>query len=423
MARITATHHHSLAMTIDVRFLKEGELTRFREVLSAAFGGGDIEPEYDVMWEKVFEHDRLIVATENDEIVGAAGSFSFTMTVPGAEIPAAGLTVVGVLPTHRRKGILNRMMRFQLDDAHDHEEPVSILWASEEIIYQRFGYGMASEQLSIEMDRGHGVFRNDPGPEGRLRLVTEEEALKILPDVYEQVRTQTPGMLARSPVWWKYHRLYDPKSAREGASPLYRLVWENEGQAEAYALYRVKEKWDNATGLPRGEVMVLEAMSTSPTAHREMWRYLFSLDLSGKVEAYFVPTDDPIQQMVLKPRHLKLRKNDGIWLRIVEVKAALERRSYGTDGSLTFDLTDGFVERNSGVWTLTVSEGHGEVTRTDNEADISLDAGDLGAAYLGGTTFNQLLRAGRLVDRIPGAVARADLLFHSGRAPWNPEIF
>src|SRR5688572_20214960 len=136
-------------MTIDVRFFKEGELPRFREVLSAAFGGGDIEPEYDVMWEKVFEHDRLIVATENDEIVGAAGSFSFTMTVPGAEIPAAGLTVVGVLPTHRRKGILNRMMRFQLDDAHNHEEPVSILWASEEIIYQRFGYGMASEQLSI----------------------------------------------------------------------------------------------------------------------------------------------------------------------------------------------------------------------------------------------------------------------------------
>src|SRR5688500_6258781 len=205
-------------MAIEVRFIKDGELPRFREVLSTAFGGGDPEPDYDIVWEKVFEQDRLIVAVDGDEMVGVGGSFSFTMTVPGAEVPAAGLTVVGVLPTHRRRGILNQMMRFQLQDAHDHDEPVSILWASEEIIYQRFGYGVASEELSIEIDRGHGVFRNDPGQSGRLRLITEEEALKILPDVYEKIRRQTPGMLARSADWWKHHRLYDPKASREGAS-------------------------------------------------------------------------------------------------------------------------------------------------------------------------------------------------------------
>ena len=291
-------------MAIEVRSLRDGELPRFREVLSSAFGGGDPEPDYDIVWEKVFEQDRLFVAVEGDELVGVGGSFSFTMSVPGAEIATAGLTVVGVLPTHRRKGILTQMMRFQLDDAHSHEEPVSILWASEEIIYQRYGYGMASEQLSIEVERGQGVFRNDPGPNGRLRLISEGEALKILPDLYENIRKQTPGMLVRGPDWWKHHRLYDPKSSREGASPVYRLVWEHEGEAEAYALYRVKEKWDFATGLPKGEVTVLEAMSVSPRAHREMWRYLFSLDLSGKVAAHFVATDDPIQQMVLKPRHL-----------------------------------------------------------------------------------------------------------------------
>src|SRR5687768_11364464 len=140
-------------MAIEVRFIKDGELPRFREVLSSAFGGGDPEPDYDIVWEKVFENDRLFVAMDGDELVGGGGSFSFTMTVPGAEIATAGLTVVGVLPTHRRKGILNQMMRFQLQDAHAHEEPVSILWASEEIIYQRYGYGMGSEQLSIEVER------------------------------------------------------------------------------------------------------------------------------------------------------------------------------------------------------------------------------------------------------------------------------
>jgi predicted acetyltransferase len=235
-----------------VRFLKEGEIPRLREVLSTAFGGGDVEPDWDVVWEKVFERDRLFVATEGDEIVGVGGSFSFTLTVPGAEVPAAGLTIVGVLPTHRRKGILRDMMRFQLDDARNHDEPVSILWASEEIIYQRFGYGMATEQLGIEIDRGQGVFRNDTGGQGRLRLLSQEEALKTFPDLYERVRRETPGMLARSPEWWQYHRLHDPKSGRDGASPYYRLVWENDGEVEAYAIYRVKEGWDFATGIPGG---------------------------------------------------------------------------------------------------------------------------------------------------------------------------
>lgn len=410
-------------MTIEIRIMHPGEVPRLREVLSTAFGGGDPEPDWDIVWEKVFEDDRLMVATEGDEIVGVGGSFSFTMTVPGAEIPAAGLTIVGVLPTHRRKGILTKLMRFQLEDARAHGEPVSILWASEEVIYQRFGYGMASEQLGIEIDKGQGALKNDPGPTGRLRLLTEEEALKVLPDVYEKVRRETPGMLVRGLDWWKYHRLHDPKSARDGSSPYYRLVWENDGQVEAYALYRVKESWDWATGLPRGEVTVSETMSTTPESHRELWRYLFSLDLTGKVVAYFISNDDPIQHMVMKPRHLRLRKSDGIWLRVVDVKPALEGRLYGADGTLTFELSDTFLEHNHGTWRLTVSEGRPEVASVPEPADLKMEAGDLGAVYLGGTTFDQLQRAGRVMEVVPGAVERADSMFRSNRAPWNPEIF
>jgi predicted acetyltransferase len=410
-------------MTIEVRIMRAGEIPRLREVLSTAFGGGDPESDWDIVWEKVFEHDRIMVATEGDEIVGAGGSFSFTMTVPGAEIPAAGLTIVGVLPTHRRKGILTKLMRFHFEDARSHGEPVSILWASEEVIYQRYGYGMASEQLGIDMHRGQGEFRNDTGPAGRLRLLTEEEALKVFPDVYDKVRRETPGMLVRDPDWWKYHRLYDPKSSRGGSSPYYRLVWENDGQVEAYAVYRVKESWDDATGLPKGEVTVAETMSTTPQSHRELWRYLFSLDLTGKVVAYFNSIDDPIQQMVMKPRHLRLRKNDGIWLRVVDVKPALESRLYGTEGTLTFELTDTFLEDNQGTWKLTVSGGHPEVVSTTDPADLRMDAGDLGAVYLGGMTFNQLHRAGRVVEVVGGAVERADSMFHSNRAPWNPELW
>lgn len=410
-------------MTIEVRFLKKGELPRLRQVLSTAFGGGDPEPEWDITWEKVFEHDRLMVATETDEIVGAAGSFSFTMTVPGAEIPAAGLTIVGVLPTHRRKGILNDLMRFQLDDARDKGEPASILWASEEVIYQRFGYGLASEHQRIEIDRGHGAFRNDPGPSGRLRLLTEEEALKIFPDVYERVRRVTPGMLARHSDWWRYHRLYDPKSDRDGASPYYRVVWEKDGQTEAYALYRVKEGWDYATGLPQGQVWLLEAVSTSAEAHRELWRYLFGIDLVKTVIGYSIAVDDPLRHMILEPRHLRARLSDGLWLRVVEVRSALESRLYSADDTLTFELTDSFCEWNQGRWTLTATEGKAQVTQGGRDVDLSLDAGDLGAAYLGGISFNQLARAGRVAELTPDAVPRADAMFRSDRAPWHPENF
>ena len=118
-----------------------------------------------------------------------------------------------------------------------------------------------------------------------------------------------------------------------------------------------------------------------------------------------------------------MRKSDGIWLRVVDVKEALERRTYGADGILTFELVDPLLERNNGVWTLTVTEGHGVASRAAQPPDVTLEAGDLGAAYLGGTSFNQLHRAGRLIAHAPESVAIADSMFHSDRAPWNPEIF
>jgi predicted acetyltransferase len=410
-------------MPIDVRFIEQGELPRLREVLSTAFGSGESDPTWDTTWAKVFEHDRLFAAEESGQMVGVGGSYSFTMTVPGAEIPAAGLTVVGVLPTHRRKGILNELMRFQLEDARTHDEPVSILWASEEVIYQRFGYGLATNTLRIQMDRGHGSFRNDPGPSGRMRLLNEDEALKVFPDVYERVRRNTPAMLVRDADWWQWHRLFDPKSDRDGASPYFRAVWEKDGQAEGYVLYRVKEGWDSLTGLPEGSVMVFETMSTSGEAHREIWRFIFGIDLAKTVTAYFMPVDDPLPIMVLKPRHLRMRISDGIWLRVVDVKKALEGRRYAADATVTFQLTDSFCPPNEGLWTLTADQGGADVSHTTAAADLSLDACDLGAAYLGTITFNQLARAGRAIELVEGAVDRADSLFRSPRAPWTPEIF
>lgn len=410
-------------MSIEVRSIQPGEVPRLRQVLTTAFGSGEVNHDWDVTWENVFETDRLLAAEENGEMVGVAGTFSFTMTVPGGDVPTAGLTIVGVLPTHRRRGILGSLMRAHVDDARARREPVSILWASEEIIYQRFGYGLATTQMRIEVDRGHRGFRNDPGPSGRTRLIDEDEALKILPAIYDRVRETTSGMLARSPAWWQYHRLWDPKSDRDGASPLYKVVWEDDGQAEAYGLYRVKEDWDWVTGISKGALWLFEAVATSPDAHRELWRYLFGVDLVETLIGYFLAADDPLQFMVQEPRHLKPRFNDAMWLRIIDVGPALEARTYATNDALTFELSDSFCEWNAGRWTLTTSEGKGTVTSASDGADLAMDACDIGSTYLGGVTFDQLNRAGRVRELQPGAVARADAMFRSTRLPWYPEIF
>jgi len=408
---------------MEIRYIRSGELPAFRTVLSTAFGGDESSPAWDPVWENAFEHDRLLGAFDDDTMVGTAGNFSFTMTVPGGELPTAGLTVVGVLPTHRRRGAARALMKAQLDDARKREEPLSILWASEANIYQRFGYGCAIEQLGVQVDRGEGIFLDDPGPSGRVRLLSDDEALKVLPDIYERMRVKTNGMLARDANWWQHHRLHDPKDAREGASAFFRVVWESEGRAEAYAIYRIKEKWDYSEGLPASTLWVFEAAATSPEATRELWRYLFSVDLVKQVSGFFLPVDHPLTRMVLEIRRLHTRVNDAVWLRIVDLPTALTHRSYADEGSLVFELRDEFCDWNAGRWKLTAAAGGHSLDKTSAEPGIVLDQRDLSAAYLGGMTFAELARAGRVVEGNPGGIERADALFHTDHKPWCPEIF
>lgn len=253
-------------------------------------------------------------------------------------------------------------------------------------------------------------------------MLSDEESLKVLPDVYERVRRMTPGMLARDPAWWQYHRLHDPKSERDGASRLYRVVWENGGQAEGYALYRVKERWNYATGINESELWVFEVVASSPEAQRELWRYIFGVDLVQKVTGYFMALDDPLPLMVLEPRHLKRRVSDALWLRLVDAQQALTARTYAAEGTVTFGVDDRFCPWNEATWRLSVDD-ETRVDKVSDDADLALDVADLGAVYLGGTTFRQLECAGRVSEVTPGAITRADALFHTDRMPWCPEIF
>jgi predicted acetyltransferase len=396
---------------VQVRRAQSGEILAGLAPVSHYFGSVPA-PETAQRFSRVLRPERMHVAEEDGRIVGGASAFEFEFTVPGAIVPAAGVTIVGVLPTHRRRGILTQLMRAQLDDVHERREPVAILWASEETIYGRFGYGMAALCGDIEIPRIHGGFRRPPEHGGAFRLLSLDEALEVIPPVWARVAAETPGMFARTREWWEARALHDSESRRDGAGEMMRVVLERDGQALAYALYRVK--MDFESGSSTGEVRVLEAMGVSAEAAAGIWRFLLDVDWLDRLQAELLPVDHPLFLLLEQPRRLRFRLSDSLWVRLVDVGAALAARNL--TGELVLAVADAFCPWNDARYAL-------DGSKSMDDADLRLDVSDLATVYLGGFTFTHLLRAGRVEELTEGAVARADATFRTDRAPWCPEIF
>jgi predicted acetyltransferase len=360
--------------------------------------------------------ERALVAFDDGRAVGLAGAYAFDLSVPGGQLPCAGVTWVGVQATHRRRGVLREFMTRQLADARSWGEPIAALWASESAIYGRFGYGISAPAAWIKGDRSRFALRDDPGPAGRWQLVTLEEAVARFPPIYEHVRGQRAGLLSRDEHWWREHRLADRESWRRGASEKYYAVLELDGADAAYAVYRVKNEWED--GFPRGEVRVLEAFATSPLAERELWRYLFGVDLTVRVEHFAGDPAASVFLMVRDPRALNLRLHDGLWLRLVDVEAALAARARPPGELVVLEVHDELCPWNAGRYRI----GE-EVERTDAEPDLVLDVADLASVYLGAFDFARLAHARRVEVRRPSAAERASELFRTRLPPWCPEIF
>jgi predicted acetyltransferase len=371
---------------------------------------------------RTWEHERIIAAFDGEQPVASAGALSFRLSVPGGEAAAAGVTLVGVSPAYRRRGILRSMMRRQLDDIHARGEPLAILWASEGAIYQRFGYGLATLSGSFEVDRDRAAFARPSPPEGSVRLVGPDEALGILPALYDRVRAGTPGMIARSEAWWRWVMLHDTDQARSANGMKFFAACETDGDVEGTAIYRVKPDWDERG--PKGTLHAIEVLADTPRAVRDLWRWLLDVDLVSRVRAVRTPVPHPLQLILAEPRRLGFTVGDGIWLRVVDVPAALAGRTYGRPGTLVLEVGDAFCPWNAGRWRLVAGDdGTAIAEPTDAEPDVSLDAGDLAAAYLGTFRFSELARVGRAVEGTPGALLLADTLFAATRAPWCSTMF
>lgn len=407
-----------------IRSAAADDVRSFLAPLVIAFGEELTDAEFDD-WRRTIEPERMIAAFDGAVPIATAGAFTFRLTVPGGEVGAAGVTAVGVEPGHRRQGVLRSLMRHQLDDVRRRGEPVAVLWASESAIYQRFGYGLGTLSGSFEIERGRTEWLRSWEPEGRMRLVDEAEALATFPPVYERMRAVTPGALSRSEDWWRWGILRDAEYMRRGASPKCRYLYEVDGAAEGYAIYRTKGEWDERG--PKGQVLVVEAMALTPRAERTVWSFLFGVDLMRTTKAGRVPVPHPLLLELADPRALGMTTSDGLWVRLVDLPTALAARRYGTAGTLVLEVGDAFCPWNAGRWRLAAEGEAGStvalVERTDAPADVVVDVADLGAAYLGAFRLSDLARAGRVEELAAGALRRADALFASDRAPWCATMF
>jgi predicted acetyltransferase len=363
--------------------------------------------------------ERMHAVWDGDRIVAGAGVFPFGLAVPGGKLPCAGVTVVGVLPSHRRRGLLRRMMDAQLRDIRERGEPIAALWASEETIYGRFGYGMASTSLNLDADRRAVAIARGPGPHATVRLVEHDEALRVFPRVYGRVARTRAGMIARTRDWWAARRLDDAPERRRGGGPLVRALLERDGRPVGYALYRLVQEGSTPETWTK-TVRVLEALGVDDIATRDVWRFLFEIDWTDRVAAYHLPLDHPLPLLVDRINKLRLAVWDALWIRIVDVETALRGRAYAARDRVTVEVvSDPDFAENVGVWTI----DDGTVRRGRRRPDVRLPVQALGAAYLGGHSFAQLAAVGLVEEAVRGGLERADAAFRSPLAPWCPEVF
>lgn len=400
---------------MDIRTVTEEELEAYGRAQAVAFGHvfNAARAEEGL---PTFDRDRSLAALEDGEVVGTASSSGFEMTVPGGSVRAAAVQGVTVLPTHRRRGILTALMRRQIDDVRARGEAVACLWATEAPIYGRFGYGPATVGVSWEADRRDVDFAPGGADTAGLevRLVPTEGARGAMEEVYERLRPVVPGTLERPAAWWD-------RVLRDADGGTLRAVASDEDGPVGYASYRVSESWGYRG--PENRLGLSELLAVTPAASAALWRYLFGVDLVRTVSAYNRPPDDALEWLLADPRALRRRLNDSIWLRVVDVGAALRARVWSSPVSMVIGIVDTLCPWNDGAWRLDAGRDGAEVTRGGGEPDVVLSMAALGSAYLGGHRLATLAGAGLVDERSPGTLRALDLALSWGRAPWTVTMF
>jgi predicted acetyltransferase len=393
------------------------ELAATIDLTAVAFGvGPEATPDYRSVADAIAEPGRTFAVEDGGSVVGTGAAFSFRLALPGGgALPMAGVSEVGVAPTHRRRGILRAIMGALIDQALERGEPVAGLTASEGVIYRRFGYGVATRMQSVEVTRARSAELVEHAVPGTMRLVAEDEAAEILPAVWRRHWPRLPGEVDRNPGWWRAAAL-DPEHERGGASARYVVVHDaGAGEVDGYAAYRFKQDW--ASG--QHEVSVDDLGAADDAVVGALLRFLLDVDLVTTVRWGAAPLDLPLRWQLVDPRAIRVTaERDHLWLRPLDVARCLAGRRYTAEGGLVLEVVDAERPELGGRFRLDAGPGGAEAARTDAEPDLALAVPELGAVLLSGVAWATLARAGLVDERRAGALARADALFRPVRAPY-----
>jgi predicted acetyltransferase len=416
--------------TYPIRLVAEDELADFLAVDQHASSGTPMSERARANFLARVELGRTLAAFDGDTTVGATGAFSLQMRLPGAMAAVAGVSLVAVLPSHRRQGILAALMRRQLADVSERGEALAVLFASESGIYGRYGYGRASWHAAYRLQRGEGTLAPgapaDPGL--RLRIAEPLSARAELAQVYDLALAERPGLYARTKPWWD--RLLTDLHSEDGSSQQIRCVLaEDDSGPRAYAVFTSTEHWDEDAGLPQGILEVSEAIATDPAATAALWDNLLSRDLVSEFHARMRPVDDPLLYLLADPRRVRPVVSDGLWVRLVDVGNALAQRHYASPVDVVIEIADELCPQNAGRWRLAAEAGaapagfRATCERTTAPADVVLPVWAVGAAYLGGTRLKAMANAGLITEATPGSLAALSTAMSWEPAPWCPMTF
>lgn len=387
----------------------------FREALLYA-------PVTDAEWSEPWvqgswDGSNSLSAWEGDRCIGHAAAFDLRTVVPGGAVLAtAGVTRVGVLPTHTRRGVLTALLTQLLTDARARGKVLASLRASEAVIYGRFGFGVAGEYASVEIDTGpHTRFARHRS-DGSVRRLDRTDVMAVVPPLADRLGHDRPGVLVR-PAWMHSRLLGD--ATAEGKSTFVAVHCDSDGRDDGWVAYAVA--WDEGEygTRPRGTCEVLDLWGADSHVELALWRHVLDLDLVEVVRSDERPIDDTVRYAMDDSRAYRfIAVDDEQWLRLIDVDAALRARTYSTSSaSLSIAIDDPLLDANTGVWRVSAT-GAERIDLAASEADITADIAAISAAYLGGTPWWACAARGLAVERRPGALAEADDLFAHRPAPF-----
>lgn len=410
-------------MAIEYRQITAAEHRRFVVAIERGFGS-HYEPDqehYDLD-RRQFTPDMSMTAFDGDVIVGTSGSIPFESAVPGgAIIKNAGVTAVTVATTHRRQGLLNGMMERLLRQEREKGQPVASLWASESIIYGRYGYGMSIQHENFLIDTRKAVIKNMPEVPGKIRFIDTTEARMLLPSAWEAAVNTNVGIPRRDENSWDRWAM-ELNGSGGDSNKAFVVVYEEHGNALGFAVYKVKELHvfgEQKHGLLNADLVI----HTNAASHAALWNHLLNVDLYDTLSTWRSPVDDSLPWMLADQRQLERKPYDSVWYRIMDVTEALSARTYLAEGSLVFEVEDSFIPEWGGRFELTGGPTGARCVPSTKSVDIALPTASLATIYLGGAKLTDLERAGRAEENTDGSIALADAMFATVRAPWCPLMF